>query len=293
MPHLLCFGLGYSARALAGRWRAAGMGVTGTSRSPEGVARIAAAGNRGIVFEGTERGRELTAAIASATHVLVSAPPDGDGDPVLRCHATDLAASPGIGWIGYLSTVGVYGDHGGAWVDESSALHPVSERSTRRVAAERAWLDFGASSGRPVMIFRLAGIYGPGRNTLENVLAGEARRIIKPGQVFNRIHVADIATTLAASIARPRAGAIYNVTDDEPAPPEDVVAYAADLLAATLPPALDFATAELSPMARSFYGETKRVSNQLIRRELGVDLAYPTYREAAKALLADLRNRGE
>ncbi len=291
MPHLFCFGLGYSAAALASRWRANGWPVTGTSRSREGALRLEVAGYSGIVLEGSSRQPDVAAALQAATHVLVSAPPDGDGDPVLRCHATDLAASPGIGWIGYLSTVGVYGDHGGAWVDESSALHPVSERSTRRVAAERAWLDFGAASGRPVMIFRLAGIYGPGRNTLENVLAGEARRIIKPGQVFNRIHVADIATTLAASIARPRAGAIYNVTDDEPAPPEDVVAYAADLLAATLPPALDFATAELSPMARSFYGETKRVSNRLIRRELGVELAYPTYREAAKALLVDLRGR--
>jgi nucleoside-diphosphate-sugar epimerase len=289
MPQLFCFGLGYSARVLASALLGEGWRVTGTSRRAEGVARLEAQGFAGIAFDGSAASPRVASALQQATHVLVSAPPDEHGDPVLRRHRDDLAGAHGVSWIGYLSTVGVYGDHGGAWVEETSRLNPVSERSRRRVAAEEAWLSFGRETGRPVMLFRLAGIYGPGRNALEDVLAGEARRIIKEGQVFNRIHVEDIAAVLRASIARPRAGAIYNVTDDEPAPPQDVVAYAADLLSAPLPPALAFATAELSPMARSFYGETKRVSNRLIREELGVRLSYPTYREAARAMLAQMQ----
>ena len=205
----------------------------------------------------------------------------------IRCCATiapEIARLPTLDWVGYLSTVGVYGNSAGAVVDESAQPHPNNERTRARVVAESAWLALGEEMGRPAQVFRLAGIYGPGRSALDKLRAGTARRIVKPGQVFNRIHVEDIASVLEASIARPRAGAIYNVADDEPAPPEDVVAYAAELLAIEPPPEVPFEEADLTPMARSFYGDSRRVSNALIKSELGVRLAYPNYRQGLKAL---------
>ena len=203
---------------------------------------------------------------------------------MLRHYRAEIARLSTLDWVGYLSTVGVYGNSAGAVVDESAQPHPNNERTRARVVAESAWLALGEEMGRPAQVFRLAGIYGPGRSALDKLRAGTARRIVKPGQVFNRIHVEDIASVLEASIARPRAGAIYNVADDEPAPPEDVVTYAAELLGIEPPPEVPFEEADLTPMARSFYGDSRRISNALIKSELGVRLAYPNYREGLKAL---------
>ena len=287
--HLLCFGLGFSAKALAARLAVQGWRITGTSRSPAGAAAITALGYEGLVFDG---GTPLPGHVFDGvSHIVVSAPPDAQGDPVLRQHADDLAArAPQLHWLGYLSATGVYGDHGGGWVTEESPLTPNTGRGARRLAAETAWLDLHRNHGLPVHRFRLAGIYGPGRNALVSLLDGTAKRIVKPGQVFSRIHVEDIATVLEASIGQPNAGRAYNVCDDQPCPPQDVVAYAAALLGLPVPPDVPFAEAHLSPMARGFYADSKRVSNIRIRQELGVRLRYPSYREGLAALLADLKH---
>ena len=283
---LFCFGLGFSARALAARLRPAGWRIAGTTRGAEKAAALRAEGIEAFAFD---RGRPLAdpvAALAGTTHVLSSVPPDEAGDPVMDHHATDLRACGGLSWLGYLSTTGVYGDRAGGWVDEDSAFEPTGARGRRRVDAERAWLDLYREDGLPVHVFRLAGIYGPGRNALETVRAGRARRIDKPGQVFSRIHVADIAAVLEASIARPHAGRAYNVCDDHPAPPQEVIAHACALLGRDPPPLVPFEAAELSPMGRSFYRDNKRVSNRRIKEELGVALAYPDYKAGLQALLA-------
>jgi len=278
MNSLFCFGLGYTARALARSLQSKGWSVAGTSRAASGVAEFPT-----IPFDG--QGRIAGDALGGVTHILVSVPPDGGGDPVLRCCSDEIIArAPQLAWVGYLSTTGVYGDHGGGWVDEDTARAPLSERAKARVAAEDAWLALCRDWAVPVHVFRLAGIYGPGRNQIEAVLNGTARRIIKPHQVFSRIHVEDIVGVLEASIARPDPGRIYNVADDAPAPPGDVVGFAAELVGRPPPPETAFETAQLSPMARSFYGESKRVSNRRIKQELGYKLRFPTYREGLKAL---------
>lgn len=277
MNTLVCIGLGYTARVVAARAAAKGWHVIGTAQTAEGAARIAALGFDAIVFDGTAPSGQLRAALGAATHLLVSAPPDATGDPLLRHHAHDLPRT--CTWAGYLSTVGVYGDHGGAWVDETTTPKPLSNRSRWRLPAELAWLDLAQRTGTRVEILRLAGIYGPGRGPLESVRKGTARAIVKPGQIFNRIHVEDIANVIEAAIARPAGHAIYNVSDDEPAPPQDVLVRAAELLGLPAPPFIDFATADLTPMARSFYSECKRVSNARLKQALGVALAYPTYRD--------------
>lgn len=281
MSCLFCFGLGYSARELAHRLLAKGWEVRGTTRSPEKAERLAGEGFAMHLFD-REQPLDSAMALAGVTHVLTSIAPDEAGDPVLDRHGEDLRRLPSLRWVGYLGTTAVYGDRGGAWVDERTPIEPTLARADRRARAETAWL----ASGLPVHIFRLAGIYGPGRNALINLKEGTARRIVKPGQVFSRIHVEDIATVLEASMARPRLGAVYNVCDDEPTPPQDVVAFAADLLGVPPPPEQDYATAALSPMARSFYKDNRRVRNVLIKQELGVTLAYPSYREGLRALLA-------
>lgn len=287
MNHLFCFGMGFSARSLAAQLAASGWRVTGTSRSAAGASAIAASGHGAIVFDGPAPLPET--ALDGVTHLLVSAPPDAQGDPVLRQCTEQLARrARQFGWMAYLSTTGVYGDHGGGWVSEEAPLTPNTERGARRAAAEQAWLDLGARSGLPVHLFRLAGIYGPGRNALVSLRDGSAQRIVKPGQVFSRIHVDDIAATLVASIARPNPGRAYNVCDDEPCPPQDVILFAAQLLGLPPPPEIAFDDAALSPMARSFYADSKRVSNARIKSELGVRLAYPTYREGLRALAAGL-----
>ena len=233
---------------------------------------------------------DFDAALSGVTHLLSSVPPDAAGDPVLDLCGADLGRLKDLQWLGYLSTTGVYGDRAGGWVDEESDLDPASERGRRRVAAEAGWRRLWTDHGLPVHIFRLAGIYGPGRNMLETVRAGRARRIVKPGQVFSRVHVADICAVLQASMAQPRPGGLYNVCDDLAAAPDDVVLHACELLSVQPPPAVPFEAADLSPMARSFYGESKRVRNDLIKRELGIALTYATYRDglgALKATLAD------
>ncbi|MGE0211064.1 MAG: SDR family oxidoreductase [Parvibaculaceae bacterium] len=289
-PHLFCFGLGYSAGVLAERLAAKGWLITGTSRSAEGVEAIAAKGWRAFKFEGSEPLPD--GALEGVTHMLSSVPPTPAGDPVLAAAGDALAGhAKELRWAGYLSTTGVYGDKGGGWVDETSPLAPSTDRGHRRLAAETSWMDLHRDSGLPMHIFRLPSIYGPGRNQLESVLDGTARRIVKPGQVFSRIHVEDIAGALEASIAKPRPGAAYNVADDEPAPPQDVVAYAAQLLGQAPPPEVAFEDADLSPMAMSFYAESKRVSNRLLKEELGYRLRYLTYREGLTALLAKLPRR--
>ncbi|NEU12317.1 SDR family oxidoreductase [Methylobacterium sp. BTF04] len=285
--NLFVFGLGFTARRFVERAAAQFDQVRATVTDP---AR-AGAGLDGVALRGfgpDVDDARIAADLADTDVLLVSAPPGRDGDTVLGRYRDAIVQSR-IGWIGYLSTIGVYGDQQGAWIDETTQPNPASGRSHGRIAVENAWLALGAETGKAVQVFRLSGIYGPGRNPIVKLREGKSQRIIKAGQVFNRIHVDDIATTLLASIARPRAGAIYNVTDDEPTPPQVVTEHAADLAGLPLPPEIDFETADLSPMARSFYGENKRVRNRLIRDELGVDLAYPTYREGLAALMADTK----
>lgn len=282
--HLFTFGLGYSAEVLARRLASEGWRITGTSTTAAGAERIRSLGFGGLVFDGTAPGAGIAAALGAASHVLLSIPPGPDGDPAFRHHARDIAARPGPGWIGYLSTIAVYGDQQGGWIDETMPANPASERGKRRLAAEAAWLDFAARNDLTLMVFRLPGIYGPGRSVLDDLAEGTARRLVKKGQVFNRIHVEDIARGIEAAMARPRAGAVFNLTDDEPAPPQDVVEYAARLAGLPVPPEIDFETADLTPMARSFYSENKRVRNSRLKAELGFDLAYPTYREGLAAI---------
>ncbi len=281
---LLSFGHGYSARALARRLIPAGWRVIGTTRSTERAALLEEEGIEARIWPGTE----LSAEIAQATHILISAGPDAGGDPVLRRLAAEIGArGRDLHWLGYLSTTGVYGDHQGGWVGESTPLSPSTRRGQLRMEAEADWQALAAGTGLPLHIFRLAGIYGPGRGPFAKVRQGTARRIIKPDQVFSRIHVEDIAQVLAASIARPNPGAIYNLCDDDPAPPEDVIAHAAELLGLPVPPAIPFDEAEMTPMARSFYAESKRVRNDRIKEELGVTLLYPDYRAGLAALLRE------
>ncbi len=275
---LLSFGHGYSARALSrrleGSWR-----IIGTTRSEGKAAELLSEGIEPRIWPGAN----LIPALDAATHLLISAGPTEDGDPVLGKLREEIAERKDqFTWVGYLSTTGVYGDHQGGWVDEETALAPSTRRGQLRVAAEAAW----QSLDLPLHIFRLAGIYGPGRGPFAKVRNGTARRIVKPGQVFSRIHVEDIAQVLHASIDRPNPGAIYNLCDDDPAPPEDVIAHAADLLGLPIPPAETFDTAEMTSMARSFYAESKKVRNDRIKSELGIELLYPDYRAGLQALLS-------
>lgn len=282
IQHLFSYGHGYSARALSSLLLPEGWGVTGTTRSPDKALSMRRAGVTPLVLPDDDP----KAALSTATHLLISAAPAGDGDPALVSLRTTLTAvAPALKWVGYLSTTGVYGDHGGGWVDESTALTPATERGKARVRAEGAWQDFARDTGLPLHIFRLAGIYGPGRGPFAKVRAGTARQIIKPGQVFSRIHVSDIAQILLASIHRPDPGAIYNLCDDDPAPPQDVLSYAAELLDLPPPPRVDWEEAEMTPMARSFYAESKRVRNDRIKQDLGIRLIYPDFRTGLRALL--------
>ena len=275
MNTLLSLGHGYTASALAARLIPLGWTVIGTCRNQDRAEALRAAGVEPLAWPA-----DLAPAFARATHILASVAPDAGGDPFLQAAGPALrAARPA--WLGYLSTTAVYGDHQGAWVDEATPVAPQSARAHQRVLAEGQWL----ASGLPAHIFRLAGIYGSGRGPFEKVRDGSARRIIKPGQVFSRIHVEDIAETLRASIARPNPGAIYNVCDDDPAPPEDVLSHAAALLGLPEPPAIPYDKAEMTPMARSFYAESKRVRNDRIKTELGVSLRYPDYRAGLEAML--------
>ena len=272
---LLCIGYGFSAQALTPLLQPQGWSITGTTRSAEKAEAMRAEGVTPMIWPGSD----LDSALKAASHLMISAAPNSDlGDPLLARVALSAHA---FDWVGYLSTTGVYGNHDGAWVDETTPLTPSTARGALRVTAEAAW----QAMGLPLHIFRLAGIYGPGRGPFAKVRRGTARRIIKAGQMFSRIHADDIAQIVAASIAQPRPGAIYNLCDDDPAPPQDVLAYAAELLGLPLPPEVEFEAAEMTPMARSFYAENKRVRNDLIKTELGVRLKYPSYKEGLRSLL--------
>lgn len=276
---LLSLGHGFSARALAPLLLAEGWDVIGTTRDPAKLEPLRATGITPILWEQAS----VADALSKATHVLMSAAPDAEGDPALRLVGDAIQdRAPMLDWAGYLSTTGVYGDHQGGWVYEDTPLTPATRRGQLRVDAELAWSKV---SGLPLHIFRLAGIYGPGRGPFAKLRNGTARRIIKPNQVFSRIHVEDIAQVLLASIRQPNPGAAYNLCDDTPAPPQDVIACAAKMLDMPIPPEIPFDRAELSPMARSFYGESKRVSNRRIKEELGVTLRYPDYQSALRAIL--------
>ncbi|MEM6310352.1 MAG: SDR family oxidoreductase [Pseudomonadota bacterium] len=279
MNTLLSFGHGYSARALTKLLLPDGWRVIGTTRSRQKFGELRATGVEPLCFPGDD----IAPLIGEATHLLLSAAPTETGDPVLAAYGDQIAArADQFAWVGYLSTTGVYGDHQGGWVDETAELTPATRRGQWRKEAEAAW---AAIPGLPLHIFRLAGIYGPGRGPFAKVRAGTARRIIKEGQVFSRTHVDDIAQIVAASITQPNPGAAYNVCDDDPAPPQDVIAYAAELLGVPVPPAVNFEDAEMTPMARSFYAESKRVQNDRIKDELGVKLIYPDYKTGLRALL--------
>ncbi|THD73777.1 SDR family oxidoreductase [Thalassobius vesicularis] len=275
---LISFGHGYSAAGLAQRLLPLGWTIFGTTRSAERAAAIRETGVHPVVLADPN---DLDQQIASATHLLISAGPDANGDPTLARFRDAITSARHLEWVGYLSTTGVYGDHQGGWVDESTPLTPSTRRGQWRVDAEAEWQALSL----PLHIFRLAGIYGPTRGPFAKVRNGTARRIIKDNQVFSRIHVDDIAQVLHASIQRPNPGAIYNVCDNEAAPPEDVIAHAAVLLGLPIPPAEPYETAEMTPMARSFYAESKRVRNDRIKQELGVELLYPDYRAGLQALL--------
>ncbi len=286
LDHLLIFGLGYSAGAIAERLKGRFKMVSATTRSPEKADAIAAGGLHPILFDGESCTEELADAIGRATHIVHSIAPKDGVDPVLAHCRRPLENADNLRWLGYLSTVGVYGDHGGAWVDEMTPPKPVSKRSVARLTAERAWLDFGKARSVAIAVLRLSGIYGPGRNALIKVADGTSRRLVKPGQVFNRIHRDDIATAAGLALTAAARG-VFNITDDEPAPPQDVVAFAHELAGVSPPPELDFEKVELTPMARSFYGENKRVSNAKSKAELAMAYTWPDYRTALAAMWAD------
>lgn len=281
---LFVFGFGYTAAAVARRLAPRLDAAWGTTRAADKMAALEAAGVKPLLFDGAGHSEAVADALAEASHIVVSIAPAEAGDLVLTHFRNDLAALKPQALV-YLSTVGVYGDHGGDWVGEASECRPVSQRSIRRLEAEAAWRLFAEETGTPVAILRLAGIYGPGRSAFDRLNDGTARRVVKTGQFFNRIHVDDIAAAVEAAFAAPADGT-FNVADDLPAAPQDVVAFAAELLGIPAPPEEPLETAELTPMARSFYGENKRVRNERLKRELGVRLAFPSYREGLAAILA-------
>jgi nucleoside-diphosphate-sugar epimerase len=285
---LICFGLGYSAQHFVEKFGEKFDRTIGTVRDTERAAALNAQPSerlKALIFDGNSATPELRSAIAEADAALVSVPPDDNGDPVLRACGEAMAHAQRPRGIVYLSTIGVYGDRGGAWVDEETPPQPGAARSRERLAAEQAWLAFGARHNIAVAILRLAGIYGPGQNALVQIASGKARRIVKPGQVFNRIHVGDIAQAIDAAFTR-RTSGIFNVADDEPTPPADPIVFAAQLLGVAPPPEIPFeqAAPSMSPMALSFWQECRRVRNDKLKRELGVSLRYPTYREGLRAL---------
>jgi nucleoside-diphosphate-sugar epimerase len=280
------FGMGYSARATAKAIHHnidTDIPIAGTTRTEEHAESLADSAYRAHVFDGQVPGQSLKPDLHKATHVILSIAPDETGDPALTHHRADLDAAPDLQWLCYWSTVGVYGDFGGQWVDETAPTRPANVRSQQRVSAEIAWRAYAEQRGVPLMILRLAGIYGPGRSTFDKLRDGTARRIVKPGQVFNRIHVDDIGRVTQIAAQRKLAGT-FNLADNEPAPPQDLVTYAAGMMGVEPPPETPFDTAAMTDMARSFYSDNKRVSNRAIKDALGIDLIYPTYREGLTAI---------
>jgi nucleoside-diphosphate-sugar epimerase len=278
---LFVFGLGYSARRIV---RLPAIEASGTVRSAEAAEALRGEGIEAFVFHGVQAGAGLTTALARAQAILISVPPGPSGDPVLRTFAREISAAPDLERILYLSTIGVYGDWGGAWIDETSETRTTSARGRWRLAAEAQWRALGATRGVAVDILRLAGIYGPGRNALAKLREGDARRLVKPEQVFNRVHVEDIAEVVRPLLRAEGRGGVWNVADEEPAPPQDVIAFAAELLGLDPPPEEPFEGAAMSEMSRSFYEDNRRIRIDKLKRELGFRPLYPTYREGLRAL---------
>jgi hypothetical protein len=286
--HVYCFGYGTCAHAVRQQaasqdWQFSGTGTTEASFSDMAKENV-----RGYVFNGEEPMENIANRLAGVTHVLISVPPDGDGDLVLRHHWQDLLVAPDLKWVGYFSTTGVYGDRGGAEVDENTSVEPVSVRGKRRVQAELDWLKFAKEAGVKLVRFRLPGLYGPERNPLKRIQQGIPHRIHKPGHLFSRIHTDDVGRAVIAAIEKPDTEGCFNLCDDEPAPQSDVIAYGCELLSLEVPPLKNYGAANLSPMARSFYEESRYVKNDLIKKTFDFELAYPTYREGLAALLKDL-----
>ena len=280
------FGMGFSSLATARAIHELidkDVPIFGTTRTEDGLEALADSPYRAHLFDGESPGTTLVPDLRRATHVVLSIPPTEAGDPALRMHRADLDAAPDLEWLCYFSTVGVYGDFGGAWIDESAPTRPINQRSAHRVEVEQQWRDYAAKRGVPLLILRLAGIYGPGRSAFDKLREGTARRIVKPNQVFNRIHVEDIGRVTALSAQRKLAGT-FNLADDEPAPPQDLIEYAARQMSVAVPPDIPFETASMTPMARSFYSDNKRVSNKAIKQALGIDLLYPNYRVGLDAI---------
>ena len=283
---LFCFGYGYSCDFLGNALRKqSDWTIAGTTRDSDKKALLQQSGVKAYIFDYSKPLSDVKLFLKDTTHLLISTPPDDEGDPTFLMHGEDIAAMEGIEWIGYLSTTGVYGNRNGEWVDERSEVRPSSKRGTRRAIAEEQWLSLYERYGLPVHVFRLAGIYGPGRSALDSVRAGVARRIDKPGHVFSRIHVEDIANVLMASMAKPNAGGIYNLCDDHAAPSHEVIDYACQLLGLNSPPLIPFEAADMAPIARSFYNDNKRVHNERIKEELGVTLLYPDYKSGLLACM--------
>ncbi len=280
--HLLALGFGFTAAELSRAVIAQGWRMTGTTRSAGKLEDIAKTGADAVLWPGTDLGPLLQ----TVTHIVSSVPPRDSGDPAYDLLKAHIGQMPALRWVGLLSTTGVYGDHNGDWVDENTPLVPNGHRGGLRAGQNAKWLSLWREHDLPIHVFRLAGIYGPGRSALDKIRDGTARRIVKPGQMFSRIHVEDIVQVLLASIARPAPGTAYNVADNKPCPPQDVIEEAANLLNAPVPPDIDFETADISPMARSFYADNKRVRNTRIKEELGVTLRYPDYHAGLRAILA-------
>ena len=285
--NLFCFGFGFTAQALAERLRAKNWSISGTCRATD--KKVSLTNSPIFLFDGTHASKEIFVALSKATHLLIAIPPQISGDVVFKNFSTHIANNKNLQWIGYISSTGVYGDTQGEWVDESSPLQPTTELNLRRVESESVWLNMARQKGCPVMVFRCVGIYGPGRNLLISAKAGRARRIEKPGLVFSRIHVEDLAQTLEASIQKPKPGEIYNVCDDQPAPPSEAAEYAFKLLNIPPPPLIPLELAGLSEIARGFYKNCKRVSNKKIKKELGVKLKYPNYRTGLDAIFKSMK----
>lgn len=285
--HLFCFGHGYSCDYLThalmeeGGWR-----ISGTTRDSDKKKALRARGVQSYIFDEECPLPDPLYILRNVTHLLISTPPDDNGDLPFTIHGEDILKLKNLQWVGYLSTTGAYGDRGGGWVDESAEVRPTTKRGSRRAKAEEQWLTLQKLYGLPVHVFRLAGIYGPGRSALDSVRAGVARRIDKPGHAFSRVHVEDIVQVLRASIAQPNPGAVYNVCDDESAPSHEVIAYACELLGIEPPPLIPFEKADLAPITLSFYADNKRLRNDRIKTELGVRLKYPDFRKGLEACLA-------
>lgn len=283
---LFCFGYGYSCDDLGQSLMRDGWAVAGTTRDHDKWRFLKSQGVKSYLFDYEQPLEDPIHFLRGTTHLLISTPPSDDGDPTFLVHANDILQIPSIEWVGYLSSTSVYGDREGAWVDENSEIRPSSKRGSRRAKAEEQWLSLYRKNGLPVHVFRLAGIYGPGRCALDSVRAGIARRIDKPGHAFSRIHVDDIVQVLRASMANPHPGAAYNLADDLAAPSHEVIRAACDMMGIAPPPLIPYDEADMAPIARSFYADNKRIKNDRIKTDLGVALKYPTYVEGLQGCLA-------